>query len=56
MDLWHQQEINLITEELKCVVIAVTPDKSSLLWLVNILNIAVNKNNDVKARACDVDS
>ena len=44
-------EINLVTELLKCNVTVVTTDKASLLKLVNILNTAVTKNNEVKARA-----
>ena len=44
-------EINLVTELLKCNVTVVTTDKTSLLKLVNILNTAVTKNNEVKARA-----
>lgn len=50
-DLWREQEINLITELMKCVVTVVPTDKPSLLGLVNILNIAVTKNNEVEARA-----
>lgn len=50
-DLWREQEINLITELMKCVVIVVPTDKPSLLRLVNILNIVVTKNNEVEARA-----
>ena len=52
-DLWHEQEINLITELMKCVVIVVPTDKPSLLRLVNNLNIVATKNNEVEARACD---